>query len=100
MSELVGPEKARLGVCETLYNYFGPVATHSDPLHTRRCLGYDRTVARVQLHRTVFCLFGELKVLERREMMELGTCALESQQGSGTLAIFFIRSIIFERFGP
>ena len=49
---------------------------------------------------TVFCLFGELKVLERREMMELGTCALESQQGSGTLAIFFIRSIIFERFGP
>ena len=49
---------------------------------------------------TVFCLFGELKVLKRREMMELGTCALDSVQVSGTLAIFFIMSIIFERSGP
>ena len=50
----------------TVYNYFGPIATHSDPLHTRKCLGYDRTVARVQLHR-LLPLWRAHKVLAPRD---------------------------------
>ena len=49
---------------------------------------------------TVFCLFGELKVLKRREMMELSTCALDSVQVSGTLAIFLTLSGFGILFGP